>query len=199
VGRQPLPPLLLCVLRLAAPDCRIPRRRHPGLLQDTQAAGLLTSSITRAGGIADLGLAVARARAAGLVYTQHIILIHAAIDGDQLRPFPAPRPRRAGLPAGKPAGRPALAREDGWPPLSVWATAQRDARTQRRGRHLPESMAHPGKMLLGCAIAITRYTAPATWSPTRCAGSAPPWPRPSTGTSAGQPRPARQVVRPGPG
>jgi hypothetical protein len=38
--------------------------------------------------------------------TQHIILIHAAIDGDQLRPSPAARPRRAGLPAGKPAGRP---------------------------------------------------------------------------------------------
>jgi hypothetical protein len=49
VGRQPLPSLLLCVLRLAALDCRIPRRRHPGLLQDTQAAGLLTSSMTRAG------------------------------------------------------------------------------------------------------------------------------------------------------
>jgi modification methylase len=56
---------------------------------------------------------------------------------------------------------PALAREDGWPPLSVWATAQRDARTQRRGRHLPESMAHPGRMLpVIAAAAITRYTAP---------------------------------------
>ena len=44
-----------------------------------------------AGALPDLGLAVARARAAGLVYAQHIILIHAAIDGDQLRPFPAPR------------------------------------------------------------------------------------------------------------
>src|SRR6266496_2467814 len=47
---------------------------------------------------------------------------------------------------------------DGGPPLSVWATAQHDARAQRQGRYLPASMAHPGKMLP--AIAITRYTAP---------------------------------------
>jgi len=52
------------------------------------------------GGVPDLGLAVARARAAGLVYAQHIILIHAAVDGDQLRPFPAPRPAPPGRPPG---------------------------------------------------------------------------------------------------
>ena len=28
------------------------------------------------------------ARAAGLVYAQHIVLLHAAVDGGQLRPFP---------------------------------------------------------------------------------------------------------------
>jgi len=56
---------------------------------------------------------------------------------------------------------PALAGPEGCPPLSVWATAQRDARTQRRGRYVPESMAHPGKMLPAiAAAAITRYTAP---------------------------------------
>jgi modification methylase len=56
---------------------------------------------------------------------------------------------------------PALAGPDGGPPLSVWVTAQRDARTQRRGRYAPESMAHPGKMLPAiAAAAITRYTAP---------------------------------------
>lgn len=48
------------------------------------------------GQIPDLAHAVASARAAGLVYAQHIILIHAAIDGGQLRPFPGqpagPRP-----------------------------------------------------------------------------------------------------------
>ena len=45
--------------------------------------------------------------------------------------------------------------------LSVWATAQRDARTQRRGRYLPASVAHPAKMLPAiAATAITRYTQP---------------------------------------
>ena len=51
--------------------------------------------------------------------------------------------------------------QDGCPPLSVWATAQHDARAQRHGRYLPASMAHPGKMLPAiAATAITRYTAP---------------------------------------
>jgi modification methylase len=46
-------------------------------------------------------------------------------------------------------------------PLSVWATAQQDARTQRRGRYLPASTAHPAKMLPAiAATAITRYTRP---------------------------------------
>ena len=45
--------------------------------------------------------------------------------------------------------------------LSVWATAQRDARTQRQDRYLPGSMAHPGKMLPAiAATAITRYARP---------------------------------------
>jgi hypothetical protein len=45
--------------------------------------------------------------------------------------------------------------------LSVWPTAKRDARTQRRGRYLPESVAHPAKMLPAiAATAITRYTQP---------------------------------------
>ncbi len=59
------------------------------------------------------------------------------------------------------AAVPALAGHDGFPPLSVWATAQRDAGAQRWGRYLPESMAHPGKMLPAiAATAITRYTQP---------------------------------------
>ncbi len=62
------------------------------------------------------------------------------------RPEPAPRPR--------PAAGPDLR-------LSVWPTAQRDARTQRRGRYLPASTAHPAKMLPAiAATAITRYTEP---------------------------------------
>jgi len=62
------------------------------------------------------------------------------------RPEPAPRPR--------PDGAPELR-------LSVWPTAQRDARAQRRGRYLPESTAHPAKMLPSiAATAIARYTEP---------------------------------------
>jgi SAM-dependent methyltransferase len=46
-------------------------------------------------------------------------------------------------------------------PLSVWATAQTDARTQRAGRYLPGSTAHPAKMLPAIAAhAITHYTRP---------------------------------------
>ena len=32
-------------------------------------------------------------------------------------------------------------------PVSVWPAAQQVAATQRRGRYVPESTAHPGKML----------------------------------------------------
>jgi modification methylase len=45
--------------------------------------------------------------------------------------------------------------------LSVWATAQADSRTQRRGRYLPASTAHPAKMLPAIAThAIAAYTRP---------------------------------------
>lgn len=45
--------------------------------------------------------------------------------------------------------------------LSVWATAQDGPRTQRRGRYLPESDAHPAKMFPAIAAhAIAAYTAP---------------------------------------
>jgi hypothetical protein len=54
------------------------------------------------GQIPDLSHAVASARAAGLVYAQHIILIHAAIDGRQLRPFPGQD--AVSCPAGGPPG-----------------------------------------------------------------------------------------------
>ena len=40
------------------------------------------------GQIPDLSHPVASARAAGLVYAQHIVLLHAAVDAAQLRPFP---------------------------------------------------------------------------------------------------------------
>ena len=71
-------------------------------------------------------------------------------------PRPARRPDPAGGPPATRAGH-----GDGEPPLSVWPTAQRDARTQRRGRYLPAATAHPGKMLPAiAATAITRYTVP---------------------------------------
>jgi SAM-dependent methyltransferase len=71
-------------------------------------------------------------------------------------------------PARHQPGSPGTRRE--WPehagdgddlPLSVWVTAQRDARAQRAGRYPPAALAHPGKMLPAiAATAITRYTAP---------------------------------------
>jgi modification methylase len=46
-------------------------------------------------------------------------------------------------------------------PLSVWLGAQRPAAVQRRGRYVPGSTAHPGKMLPDvAAAAITAYTRP---------------------------------------
>lgn len=46
-------------------------------------------------------------------------------------------------------------------PVSVWATAQSSAASQRRGRYIPESTAHPAKMLPAIAAhAITHYTRP---------------------------------------
>src|SRR6266700_3395687 len=66
-----------------------------------------------------------------------------------------PRPLRAAA-----VPRP-VAIEDGDLRLSVWPTAQRDARAQRRGRYLPAATAHPGKMLPAiAATAIARYTQP---------------------------------------
>lgn len=44
---------------------------------------------------------------------------------------------------------------------SVWATGQQPSRVQRRGRYVPESMRHPGKMLPSIAArVIASYTRP---------------------------------------
>ena len=46
-------------------------------------------------------------------------------------------------------------------PTSVWLTAQRNSRSQRTGRYLPASVAHPAKMLPAIARhAIRTYTRP---------------------------------------
>ena len=67
-------------------------------------------------------------------------------------PRPPHRPR---------PGHDSPAPQDAAAPLSVWATAQHDARAQRRGRYLPAATAHPAKMLPAiAATAITRYSEP---------------------------------------
>ncbi|HET7464670.1 MAG TPA: DNA methyltransferase [Longimicrobium sp.] len=46
-------------------------------------------------------------------------------------------------------------------PVSVWTTAQHNSRSQRTGRYVPASVAHPAKMLPAIARhAITAYTDP---------------------------------------
>jgi len=46
-------------------------------------------------------------------------------------------------------------------PTSVWPVAQRTSAVQRAGRYLPESMAHPAKMLPAiAAVAVAAYTQP---------------------------------------
>ncbi|QKV80724.1 TRM11 family methyltransferase [Amycolatopsis sp. Hca4] len=57
---------------------------------------------------------------------------------------------------------PADARTDfGELPVSVWATAQTSPAAQRKGRYVPESTAHPAKMLPAVAAhAIEHYTKP---------------------------------------
>lgn len=47
------------------------------------------------------------------------------------------------------------------PPVSVWTTAQTSPAAQRKGRYVPESTAHPAKMLPAvAAYAIGHYTQP---------------------------------------
>ena len=116
---------------------------------------------TRPGGLRDdPGEVIAAARAAGLVYAQHIVALHAAITDGQLTPGSPGRrpPGRGRRPPGRPRPHPqrparvhqarrnpAMSRpppparaparprqpapgQDAAPPLSVWATAQQDAR-----------------------------------------------------------------------
>lgn len=50
---------------------------------------------------------------------------------------------------------------DDLPVTSLWLTCQRPAREQRRGRYVPETVRHPGKMLPDLAAhAIAAYTSP---------------------------------------
>lgn len=66
---------------------------------------------------------------------------------------PNPGPGRPGRAGGNGGRRPV--------PLAVWPVAQTSAQYQRAGRYLPESTAHPGKMLPELARRIvTEYSAP---------------------------------------
>jgi SAM-dependent methyltransferase len=59
-----------------------------------------------------------------------------------------------------PAGTVDVGRADE-PPLSVWVTAQASPAAQRKGRYVPDSTAHPAKMLPAVAAhAIRHYTRP---------------------------------------
>jgi hypothetical protein len=70
--------------------------RPGGVLAVITASGAVTPD----GQFADLtGQAVASARAAGLVYAQHIVLVHAVIRESQLTPDPASG-AASGLPGG---------------------------------------------------------------------------------------------------
>jgi hypothetical protein len=63
------------------------------VLASAGVLAVITASRADGGQLADLaGHAVAGARAAGLVYAQHIVLVHAAIDGDHFAPDPTTRP-----------------------------------------------------------------------------------------------------------
>jgi hypothetical protein len=78
---------------------------YTGFQQVLRPGGILAVIAGRpaSGPVPDLSLAIARARAAGLVYAQHIILIHARIDGGQLRPLPGLRLAAPSPPGGPPA------------------------------------------------------------------------------------------------
>ena len=118
---------------------------------------------------------------AGFGYLQHLVALHAAVRDGGLVARPSfwqltqtRRARARGEPAHlvvhedvlvftnpspwAPVAEPRLAAPL---PLSVWPTAQQPAASQRAGRYLPGSTAHPAKMLPAIARhAITAYSQP---------------------------------------
>ncbi len=82
-----------------------------------------------------------------------------ALDITPRRGTPTAKDAAAPVPVG-PATTADLARTDE-PPLSVWVTAQTPPATQRKGRYVADSTAHPAKMLPAVAAhAIRHYTRP---------------------------------------
>jgi hypothetical protein len=63
----------------------------------------------------------------------------------------------------------------------VWLTAQTTPAGQRRGRYVPESTAHPAKMLPAIAAhAIRHYTQPGDWRASQIPDTGPNKVRPGT-------------------
>ena len=83
--------------RTASPDAGLLYAACERLLRPGGILAVITAGTAAPGGTtADTaGSVVAAARAAGLVYAQHIVLVHAAIDGDCLDPVRLARPRAA--------------------------------------------------------------------------------------------------------
>ena len=151
------------------------------------------------------GSVAAAARAAGLVYAQHIVLVRAAIDGDRLAPA-APGPGPA-APAGSPvARRPSRVHQARWRSTLMTTARPENAPRPVPAPTMPRSCAcrcgrPPSAMPAPSGAAGTSRSrprtrprccppsrpprsgatpSPGTWLPTRCAASAPPWSRPST-------------------
>ena len=94
--------------------------------------------------------------------THRRVIAPARWRGDSRRSSVTPVPVSP-LPPHSPSGGPAviLPQAGCARPGSVWATAQATPAAQRRGRYVPESSAHPAKMLPAVAAhAITHYTQP---------------------------------------
>ena len=84
-GQQPPGP--------AGPDAGLLYAACERLLRPGGVLAVITGPATPGGPAADTaGNAVAAARAAGLVYAQHIVLVRAAVDGDRLVPAAGPEP-----------------------------------------------------------------------------------------------------------
>ena len=140
---------------------------YAGCYQLLRPGGLLvtvTKNTRRAGRTLDLaGRTVAIVTQAGFAYQQHIVALHAAVRDAPWRPGPvsgsSPRPATP-VPAASPpiswstrtskSSNAHPENEGGLRmaldlPLSVWATAQQTARSQRAGRYLELSGPPPGQ------------------------------------------------------